>query len=124
MLVKRLLQLNLIVSAIIALAFLIIPGPTLRLYGIASDAAPRAIAQYFGTAHLSFAILIWYALRSHEVHCVRSIVRSFFVGDLAGTAVLLSIQLRGLMNGWGWELVGLTFLFALGWGICILRKEP
>jgi hypothetical protein len=124
MLVKRLLQLNLIVSAIIAIAFIALPGPTLGLYGISNDAAPRAIAQYFGTAHLSFAILIWYALRSHEASFVRAVVRSFFAGDLAGTIVLLSIQLRGVMNAMGWELVGLTFLFSVGWGICTIRRIP
>jgi hypothetical protein len=124
MFVKRLLQLNLIVSAVIAVAFIVFPGQTLGLYGIENASGTRAIAQYFGSAHFAFASLIVYALRNPEATLLRAIVRSFFGGDLVGTAVLLGIQLRGVTNGMGWELVGLSLLFTVGWGICILKRLP
>jgi hypothetical protein len=124
LLLKRLLQLNLVVSAVIAAAFIVFPGQTLGFYGIANVIGTRAIAQYFGSAHVAFAILIAYALRKPEPALLRAMLWSFFGGDLVGTAVLLGIQLHGGMNGMGWELVGLSLLFTIGWGICILKRLP
>jgi hypothetical protein len=124
MLLRRLLQFNLTVSAIIAAAFIVFPGQTLGFYGIQNVSGTRAIAQYFGSAHVTFAILIAYALRKPEPAFLRAIVRSFFGGDLVGTIILLGIQLRGVTNGMGWELVGLSVLFTVGWGICILKRLP
>ena len=124
MFVKRLLQLNLVVSAIIALTYILLPGPTLALYGIENDAAAISIAQYFGTAHVAFAVLVWLALRSREPSFLRALVVSFFVGDAIGTIVLLITVLRGIMNPMGWGLVGLSALFALGYGYCVLRRLP
>ena len=74
MIVKRLLQLNLFVSIIIAIAFLLGPKLTLALYGITSDNILYVIAQYFGTTHVAFAILLWLALRTNEPQLLRIIV--------------------------------------------------
>jgi hypothetical protein len=123
-LVRRLLQLNLLISVVIAVGFITLPGQSLSLYGITSTDALRAIAQYFGTAHLSFAVLLWLALRGNDPRFLRAIVASFFIGDLTGSVVLLFAQLHGVMNGMGWELVGLSFLFAVGYGYGVLRRFP
>jgi hypothetical protein len=124
MIVKRLLQFNLIVSIIIAISFLLSPKLTLALYGMTGDDVLCAIAQYFGTAHVSFALLLWLALRTNEPQLLRFIVVSFFAGDLAGSVVLLIAQVRGLMNTAGWALVGLSLLFAFGYGYGALKKLP
>ena len=124
MIVKRLLQLNLIVSALIAIVFLLVPKLTLGLYGITGDDILYAIAQYFGTSHVAFAILLWLALRTDEPRLLRIIVVSFFAGDLVGSLVLFIAQVRGLMNTSGWVLVGLTLLFAVGYGYGALKRLP
>jgi hypothetical protein len=112
------------VSAIIAITFILIPKPTLALYGISGDYILYVIAQYFGTAHIAFVMLLWFALREKEPRFQRFIVVSFFAGDLAGTVVLLIAQLRGLMNTSGWALVGLCLFFAAGYGYGTLNKLP
>ncbi len=124
MIVKRLLQLNLLVSAIIAITFILAPAPTLSLYGIIGDKSLYTIAQYFGTTHVAFLVLQWLALRANDARFLRLMVVSFFAGDLAGSAVLLVAQLRGVMNTTGWALVGLTLLFAAGYGYGALKKLP
>jgi hypothetical protein len=124
MIIKRLLQLNIVVSAIVAVCFIFVPAASLSLYGIAGDAALHTIAQYFGTAHVAFAVLVWLALRLDDARCLRTIVVSFFLGDLTGSAVLLVAQVRGTMNTMGWALVGLSLLFAIGYGYGALRKLP
>jgi hypothetical protein len=124
MIVKRLLQLNLLVSAIIAITFILAPAPTLSLYGITGDRFLYAIAQYYGATHVAFFVLLWVALRANDARVLRLIVVSFFAGDLAGSAVLLVAQLRGVMTTTGWALVGLSLLFAAGYGYGALKKLP
>ena len=124
MIVKRLLQLNLLVSAIIAITFILAPAPTLSLYGITGDRSLYAIAQYFGATHVAFFVLLWVALRANDARVLRLIVVSFFAGDLAGSAVLLVAQLRGVFTPTGWALVGLSLLFAAGYGYGALKKLP
>ncbi len=124
MLVKRLLQFNLLVSAFIAVTFILVPGPTLALYGLSGDEAFIVIVRYFGTSHVAFAVLLWLALRADDPRFLRLTVASFFAGDLTGTIVLLIAQLSGAMNSMGWALVGLSLLFALGYGYGMLKKHP
>ncbi len=124
MLAKRLLQLNLIVSSLIAFTFILLPGPTLALYGISNDSSTRFIAEYFGTTHVAFAVLVWFALSRPASELPKAVVHSFFAGEVAGTLVLLLAQLRGIMNTLGWGFVGLSLLFTVGWGYCIVKGVP
>jgi hypothetical protein len=123
MLLRRILQFNLVVSALIAVGFVLFASPTLALYGIPSEPATRALAQYFGTAHFAFAVLVWFALRSAERSFTWAVVVSFFAGDVAGTAVLLLVQLRGVTNAMGWGLVGVSGLFAIAYGYCVATRR-
>jgi hypothetical protein len=69
-------------------------------------------------------VLVWLALTSNDPRLTRAVIVSFFSGDLAGSILLLIIQLRGTMYPMGWGLVGLTSLFALGYGYCVARRIP
>ena len=124
MIVKHLLQFNLIVSVIIAIAFILAPGLSLSLYGINGDKPLFIIAQYFGSTHVAFAVLLWLALQANDPVLFRFIVAAFFAGDLTGSAVLLIAQLSGVMNSMGWVLVGLSLLFAIGYGYGLLKRLP
>ena len=124
MFVKRLLQFNLLASAILGLTFILVPRHTLALYGLLGDGRLYLIAQYFGSTHVAFSVLLWLALAADDSQFLRMIVISFFAGDLAGTIVLLIAQLNGLMNTSGWALVGLSALLALGYGYGTLKGLP
>ena len=122
MVIKRLLQINLLVSIIIAITFILAPGPTLAIYGISGSEALHVITRYFGTTHVAFAVLLWLALRADDSRFLLFFVTSFFAGDLTGTIVLLIAQLRGTMNNMGWAMVGLSLLFAVGYGYGVLKN--
>ncbi len=124
MIIKRLLQFNLLVSAMIAISFILLPQSSLALYGLSGGKSLFVITQYFGTTHLAFAVLLWFALRQDDPRFLRVIVISFFAGDLAGTIVLLTAQLRGLMGSAGWVLVGFSLIFAGFYGYCTWKKLP
>ena len=123
MFIKRLLQFNLIVSALTAISFVGFPDTSLALYGISGDSALQTVTQYFGSTHLAFALLIGLALNLDDARFTRIIVISFFAGDLAGSVILLIAQLRGIMNSTGWILVALSLIFMLGYGYGLLQKS-
>lgn len=124
MLVKRLLQFNLVASAMIAVAFIALPEHSVSLYGSTTADTLRTIAQYFGATHVAFAVLLWLALRANDARFLQAIVTSFFAGDLTGTVVLLLAELHGAMGPLGWGLVALSFLFAAGYGYGVLKGFP
>lgn len=124
MFVKRLLQFNLVVSAVLAAAFIFAPAASLSIYGIHGSEPLHMVGRYFGTTHLSFAILLVLALRANDPGFLRMLVTAFFAGDLVGSVVLLIAQLGGVMNANGWAMVALSLLFALGYGFGALRKLP
>jgi len=124
MLVKRLLQLNILVSAMIAVAFIALPRQSLYLYGLTGADALPTLAQYFGSTHVAFAVLLWLAFRAKDSRFLRAVVVSFFAGDLTGTVVLLLAQLRGTLGTMGWGLVALSALFAVGYGYGVLKGLP
>ncbi len=124
MFIKRLLQFNLIVSALTAVSFVAFPSASLALYGLSGGGALHTMAQYFGSTHLAFALLLGLALKLDDARFTRIIATSFFAGDLAGSAILLAAQLRGTMNSMGWVLVALSLIFMLGYGYGALRKPP
>ncbi len=124
MLVKRLLQLNVLVSAMIAVTFIALPDQSVSVYGVTTTDALRTIAQYFGATHVAFAVLLWLALRANDSRFLRAIVTAFFAGDLTGTVVLLLAQLRGAMAPTGWGLVALSALFAAGYGYGVRKGLP
>lgn len=123
MFAKRLLQFNLLISILTAIAFIFAPGLILNLLGINSDNPFYVIPRYFGTTHIAFGTLLWLALHANDPRFLRFIVIAFSAGDLSGTAVLLFAQLRGAMNPMGWAFVFLSFLFAIGYGYCALQKD-
>ncbi len=124
MIVKRLLQLNLLVCVLTAVTFIAFPDSYLSFFGISGDDGFRTFAQYFGTMHVAFAVLLFLALRSNDPRFLRMIVASFFIGDLTGSAVLLVAQLRGAMNTMGWSGVAISVFFAIGYGYGVFRKLP
>ena len=123
MITKRLLQFNLLISTLTAIAFIFAPGPILSLLGIRGDGPFFVIPRYFGATHIAFGTLLWLALRADDPRFLRFIVISFFAGDLTGTAALLFAQLRGAMGPMGWAFVFLSFLFAVGYGYCTILEN-
>lgn len=123
MLARRLLQVNLVTSIVIAILFIAFPERAAALMGLATGPATRVIVQYFGATHVAFAVLIWLALRSREQYLLHMLVISFFAGDTIGTAVLLIAQLQGLLGASGWWLVVGSLFFALSYGYLTISRR-
>ncbi len=107
---------NAIVATIFGLTAVLLPGLLYSTYGLTSDAGAQLVAQFFGAALLSDAIISW-SLRNIEPGPTRqALTLAFFVQGTIGVLISLIAQFGGVVNGFGWLNVLLTGILAVGFG--------
>lgn len=112
-----------IVEVIFALGFIAVPGAMLGPFGVVLDETATVFARLFGSALLSFPVLLWYGRRSDKPEFKTGVARGMFVYCLASTPILLLTQTDSLMNAKGWIIVGLHFVFLVWFAAYAFRKN-
>jgi hypothetical protein len=110
---NTLLLVSALVSAAFGIAFVVVTGPLLSVYGVTTDKAGLLLAQLFGTALLGFAVLDWFARDVSDPDAQRAVVFANLTGDGIGFVVVLIGQLAGIANAVGWSTVAIYLAFAL-----------
>ncbi len=97
-------------------AFLLAPGPSGALYGVAlADPASLLVGRYFGSEILMYAAATW-ALRALDDRAARRrAAAGLAAATLCGVAVSLLGVSSGALNALGWSSVALYGGFAAGW---------
>ena len=102
------------VAAVFGLAFVLVTGPLLSIYGITLDKAGTLVAQLFGAALIGFAVLNWFARNVTDGGARQAIVLGNLASDAVGFVMILIGQLAGVANALGWSSVAIYLLLALG----------
>lgn len=106
----------LIVSAVVyiifGIAFVLVPGFVLALYGGMS--LEPLTDHLFGAALIGFAVLNWLGRNANEGETLRAIVLANLVSATLGFLAALLQQLSGGVNALGWSSVVIYLLLALG----------
>lgn len=110
-------------GAVFGVGFVVASGPLLSIYGITLDKAGTLVAQLFGAALISLAVLNWFARTVTEPEARRAVVLGNLAGDVVGFVVILLGQLAGIANALGWSNVAIYLLLALGFAY-IQFTEP
>ena len=110
-----------VLEGVVAVGFLSVPGALLAPFGVALEPTAIPIARLFGSAALTFPVLLSYARTSADTALRRTAVRALFVYFLVSTAVLAVTQLGGLMNALGWILVAVHVVFAIWFGAFLTK---
>ncbi len=113
---STLMRINAVVAAVFGIAFVLVPGQVLSLYGPDTTAALKYTGQLFGAALVSFAVLTWSARNAENSEARRAIVLALFVGDAVGFVLALIGQLGNVVNSLGWSTVAIYLLLAVGFG--------
>ena len=103
-----------VVAGVFGLAFVLVSGPLLTLYGVTLDKAGTLVAQLFGAALIGFAILNWFARSVTDREAQQAILLANLASDTVGFVMALIGQLAGIANALGWSTVALYLLLALG----------
>lgn len=121
---NALFLLSLIVEAVFGIGFILVPGELLGPMGVTLNATAASFARLFGSAIISFPILLFYARRSDRIEFRKTAVKCLFVYYLISTILLLMVQLSGQMNALGWSVVILHGAFTLGFGYFLKYHWP
>ncbi len=111
---SNLLVVAAVIGAVFGVAFVVASGPLLAIYGISLDRAGTLVAQLFGAALISLAVLNWFARNVTDPEARQAVVLGNLVGDVVGFVVILLGQLAGISNALGWSNVAIYLLLALG----------
>jgi hypothetical protein len=101
----RFFLVTMIIEGIFVLGFITVPGVMLGQFGVVLNNVAVIFARLFGSALLSFPVLLWYGRLSDKPEFKMGVARSPFMYYLSSTPILLLAQSAGLMNAKGWSIV-------------------
>ncbi len=119
---RTLFLVTLVLEALVGIGFLLAPAVLLGPFGVTLTDIATPFARLFGSAVISFPILLWFARRSGNPEFKKGVVYSLFAYFLVSTVVLVVIQLAGLMNALGWGLIGIHAALSVWFGYFIVKK--
>jgi len=120
---NTLFMLTMIIEGIFALGFITVPGVMLGQFGVVLNDVAVVFARLFGSALLSFPVLLWYARRSDKPEFKMGVVRGLYMYYLASTPILLLTQTAALMNAKGWSIVILHLGLLVWFGVYAFKKN-
>jgi hypothetical protein len=110
-----LLIINAVIALIFGIVFVLVPGPAVIAYGVTPEPALNYIAQLFGGALITIAILTWLVRNAAASEALQAIIVALLVGNAIGFVVALIAQLVGVVNALGWATVVIYLLLTLGY---------
>ena len=110
-----------IVEAIFAIGFILAPGAVLAPMSVTLNDIATTFARMFGSAILSFPILLWFARRSAHAAFRKGVVTSLFPYYAFSGIVLLIAQLGGQMNAMGWSVIVLHVVLTVWFGYFLVK---
>ncbi len=113
---------SMVFETIFGVGFILAPDLLLGPMGVTLDEAATTFARLFGSAIISFPVLLYFARKSANSEFKKSVIKSMFIYYIVSTVLLLITQLSGQMNAMGWSVVGLHVLFTLWFGLFLFKK--
>jgi len=113
---RSLLLLAGVIALAFGLAFLLVPRPTLALYGVAADPEIVLVSRFFGAALIQLGLVLYLIRDVGDLRTQRGVVIGSFLGSVAGLVVALTGQFWDVVNEFGWSTVAIYGLLTLGYG--------
>jgi len=118
---NKLFKVAMFVEAIFGIGFVIAPGAMLGPLGVTLNAIATSFVRLFGSALISFSILLWFAYKSDITEFKKGVVYSIFAYFLVSTVLLIIAQLAGQMNALGWSVVSIHVVLIAWFGFFIVK---
>ena len=113
----------LIAEVIFGLGFLLSPGLMMDPMGVTLDETSTTFARLFGSLIISIPVLLYFVRKSESTEFRRAVVYCAFTYLLLSTIILLTTQLKGLMNSLGWGIVIIHFIFMVWFGYYLVNQR-
>jgi hypothetical protein len=116
--------LNTVIALVFGIAFVVVPGTVLGIYGMNPGPDANLAAQYFGTALIAIGLLCWFARNLSDAAAKGAIVLALLISNVIGLIVSIIGTLGGVMNAVGWSAVVIYLVLALGYAYFQFMKTP
>ena len=112
---NNLLVLNAVIAIVYGIAFLLIPGSVLAMYGAAPGPQINLTGQFFAVELIHVGVLAWLIRNVSDGLAQRAIIIAGLVANLVGLVVSLIGTLTGVVSSFGWSAVVIYVVLALGY---------
>ena len=112
---QNLFTINIFFAIFFGVSCALFPGWVFRLYGLPADAAAIWTCRLVGGSILGFATLMWFGRKAASIDARRAIALALFGQDSVGFIASLEIQLKGIVNIFGWLSLALYAVLALAY---------
>lgn len=112
---NALLTVTAAITSAYAIAFLLAPGATLKLFGLDDHVSAIWTARILGTTSLAFATFAFFARRVNDLEARRAIDGGFLVATVGGLGITMWAQYLQVMNVLGWINAAMYGLLAVGY---------
>jgi len=119
---KTLFVINAFVALLFGAAFLFVPTLAMKQFGVDNYASTKMVAEFFGTAMLALALVLWFAKDVTDEGVLRGMGVALLFGDLAGLVVSVLGTVGGTLRTNGWLLMVLYALFGLGFAYLVFLR--
>ncbi len=116
---KTFLTISSIFAILYGLAFLLLPGPSIALYGTEPEFHLILIMRYFGSTLLAFGVLEWFGKDFRDWEAVRAVLIAVIALNAVGLLVTLGGMAEGLLNATAWSSIILYAVFLAGAVYCL-----
>ena len=113
---KFLFFISAILGIVLGLGFYFAPEMVMLTFGVDASETHQHTARNFGSALIGLAVISWAARNSNDSIARRAIVLGLFIYFIFGSISIISFQLHGSANSYGWFIVVLHVLLAMGFG--------
>ena len=117
---KSLFVISAILGVVLGLGFFFAPSIVMSTFGVTAGEAHQHTARNFGSAVIALAVISWIARDTKDSVARRAIVLGLFMYFMFGSISIISFQLQGNANIYGWFIVVLHLLLILGFGYHLL----
>jgi hypothetical protein len=120
---KLYLTISAVLSVIYAAAFILLPGPSIVLFGGPAELHTMLNLQFFGAALLALAVTDWLARDFRDLDAVRGVLIGAAVGDAAVGLVTIWGLMQGSINALGWSSLLVAALLLVGAIYCLSNAQ-
>jgi hypothetical protein len=112
-----------IVAILFGIALLLVPVQLSLVYGLASNPASVLSERFFGSALLTWGVILWMARNFSEAAAIRVVLIGSIIGQILSGAVNVWGTVRGVLNGLGWTTTILYVVLLIGAIYCLTAGE-
>ena len=115
---------NSIITLVLALGLLLMTSVMVNLFGVNNGAETRTLSQLFGVGLVVSGMITLLAREVTEPMARSAINFSNLIADVLGVVIALNATLTGVFGWFGWLLVVVYLVLALGFGYFQFLAPP